>query len=79
MTHCMQANGLDEQFNQTIQGMLVNYAMKQKQCWDDHLDECFSTYNTARQSSSCYTPFELMFARKAILPVDLEVEKKRSK
>ena len=69
---------LDERFNQTIQSMLVKYARKQKQCWDDHLDECIYAYNTARQSSSCYTPFELMFSRKAILPIDLEVEKKEA-
>ena len=75
MSHCMQANGLDERFNQTIQSMLVKYARKRKQCWEDHLDECIYAYNTARQASSCYTPFQLMFARKAVLPIDLEMER----
>lgn len=69
----MQANGLDERFNQTLQQMLVKF---KKNHWDDFLDSCLYAYNTARQQSSKYTPFELMFSRKAILPVDFPIEKK---
>ena len=33
-------------------------------------------YNTAKHESSLHTPFELMFGRKAILPIDINIEKK---
>lgn len=31
-------------------------------------------YNTARHESSKFTPFELMFSRKAILPIDIQCD-----
>ena len=35
---------------------------------EDYLDECVFAYNTAVHESSKYTPFELMFGRKAVIP-----------
>ena len=74
----MQANGLDERFNQTLQQMLVKFVKKQKRHWEDFLDACLYAYNTARQASSCFTPFELMFSRKANLPVDFQFDKTKA-
>ena len=31
-------------------------------------------YNTARHESSKFAPFELMFSRKAILPIDIDCD-----
>ena len=59
--------------------MIVKFIGKKKQDWEDYLDECLFAYNTARQESSKFTPFELMFSRKAILPVDLQTQKKDAK
>ena len=67
-----QANGLVERFNQTIQTMLVKFIDDKKDCWEDYLDTCIYAYNTSKHESSKFTPFELMFARKAILPIDLQ-------
>ena len=67
-----QANGLDERFNQTIQSMLVKFCHKSKTNWDDHLDTCTFAYNTSKHNSTKYCPFELMFGRKPVLPVELD-------
>ena len=60
-----------ERFNQTIQGMLVQFVAEKKETWEDYLGTCIYTYNTSHHKSSLFTPFELMFGRKPIVPVDL--------
>ena len=37
------------------------------------MDACTIAYNTLRQESTKYSPFELMFGRKPVLPVELDV------
>ena len=71
-----KANGLDERWNQTLKQMLVKYCTKKKKEWDTFLDSSVFAYNTAKQQSTSYTPFELMFGRKAVIPIDLEYEKR---
>ena len=39
------------------------------------LDTCMFAYNTSRHESTNFTPFELMFGRKATLPIDVELQK----
>lgn len=58
--------------------MLVKFINKQKHHWEDFLDACLYAYNTARHASSHYTPFELMFSRRAVLPVDFGFEKAKA-
>eukprot|EP00731_Ephydatia_muelleri_P032772 Em0024g316a len=69
-----QANGLDERFNQTLQNMLVKYV----DMWSHYLDTCAFAYNTSRHDSTKYTPFMLMFGRRATLPIDVELERQCS-
>lgn len=69
----LQANGLDERFNQTLQNMLRKYVTDRKDDWDSFLDTCTFAYNTSRHESTLFSPFEVMFGRKPVLPVDLDV------
>eukprot|EP00731_Ephydatia_muelleri_P033592 Em0033g8a len=69
-----KANGLDERFNQTLQNMLVKYV----DMWSHYLDTCAFAYNTSRHDSTKYTPFMLMFGRRATLPIDVELERQCS-
>ena len=70
----MQANGLDERFNQTLENMLVKYVEQKKNDWENFLDTCLFAYNTSKHDSSEFSPFELMFFRKAVLPIDIDTE-----
>ena len=72
----IQANGLDERWNQTLKQMIVKFTATKKDQWDEFLDTSVFAYNTSRHDSTLYSPFELMFGRKAILPVDVDYETK---
>ena len=52
--------------------MLCKYIQEKKEKWDDYLDTCSFAYNTSKHKSTKFTPFEIMFGRKAILPLDLD-------
>ena len=67
---------MDERWNQTLQSMLVKFVDEKKHLWDSYLDTCVFAYNTSRHESTHFTPFELMFCRKAVLPIDIEMRKK---
>eukprot|EP00731_Ephydatia_muelleri_P011380 Em0006g274a len=69
-----QANGLVERFNQTLQTMVVKLCASKKDNWDMVLDGCIFAYNTSCHESALYTPFKIMFGRKATLPIDLKME-----
>ena len=49
----------------------MKFVHEKKEVWDDFLDTSVYAYNTAPHESSGFTPFELMFGRKALLPVDV--------
>ena len=46
--------------------MLRKYIQEKKEKWDDYLDTCSFAYNTSKHESTKFTPFEIMFGRKAI-------------
>ena len=71
LTMACQANGLDERWNQTLKNMIVKYVSSRKEIWDEYLDTCVFAYNTSRHESSLHTPFEVMFGRKAVIPIEL--------
>ena len=52
--------------------MLRKYIQAKKEKWEDYLDTCLFAYNTSTHDSTKYTPFEIMFSCKAILPLDLD-------
>ena len=56
--------------------MIVKFTTNRKEQWDLFLDTCVYAYNTAKHESTLYSPFELMFGRKAVLPIDIDFEKK---
>ena len=70
----IQANGLDERWNQTMRRMLVKFTETRKDSWEEHLDSCVFAYNTSRQESTLYSPFEVMFGRLARLPVEVDTD-----
>ena len=55
--------------------MLVKVTESKKEAWSSYLDTCVFAYNTSRHESSKFSPFELMFGRRATLPIDIELRK----
>ena len=69
----LKGNGLDERFNQTLQNMLMKFVSENKNEWDAYLDTSIYAYNTFIHKSTSFLPFEVMFGRKAIMPIDMEM------
>ena len=66
-----QTDGITERANQSIKNMIMNYVNKDQNNWDQYLDQLTFAYNTAKQMSTNFTPFELMFNRKPKIPIDI--------
>lgn len=66
-----ECNGLTERFNRTLKTMLSCFVNEHQNNWDEYLDQLAFAYNTSVQSTTQFTPYELMFGRKAKLPIDL--------
>ena len=58
--------------------MLVKYVSSKKDMWSHYLDTCAFAYNTSQYDSTKYTPFMLMYGRRATLPIDVELERQCS-
>lgn len=60
-----------ERFNRTLLSMLGTLEEKDKQHWREHVKPLVHSYNCTRNDTTGYSPYELMFGRQAMLPVDL--------
>ncbi|KAF4517507.1 hypothetical protein B566_EDAN006508 [Ephemera danica] len=65
-----QSNDLVERFNSTLGNMLSYYTDSKQQQWDAALQSVLFAYNTSIQASTQYSPFELVYGRMPILPID---------
>ena len=54
--------------------MLVKFVEDKREEWDSVLDCCIFAYNTSKHASSLYSPFEIMYGRKAVLPVEFSAD-----
>ena len=66
-----QGDGLVERFNRTLLDMLATTSHKHPLDWEEHIRKVCMAYNTNVQATTGYSPFYLMFGRKARLPVDI--------
>ena len=65
-----QTNGQAEWMNQTIIHMIGKLEQDKKAHWSEHLPEMLSAYNGTRSAVTGYSPYFLLFGRKARMPVD---------
>jgi len=68
-----QGNGLIERTNHTFASMLSMYVSGDHKDWDETLQYLVFAYNTARQESMGVSPFENLYGRQAIIPIDLQL------
>ena len=76
-----QTDGLVERFNQTLKSMLKKTAIEQGKDWDKPIPYLLFAYREVPQSSTGFSPFELVFGRQVRGPMDVlkeswEAEKK---
>lgn len=64
-----QTDGLVERMNHTIKTSLFICAEHDPASWDERLPFVTFAYNTARQESTGFSPFEVLFGIKAGLPL----------
>ena len=50
---------------------LSKFVSEKNESWEDYLDTSIFAYNTSKHESSKYTPFEVMFGRVAVIPIDI--------
>lgn len=67
------SNGLTERFNKTICNTLASYVESHQRDWDVYLAGAVFAYNTSKQESSKFSPFELITGRQPRLPNDLDL------
>ncbi|CAF4955322.1 unnamed protein product [Rotaria sp. Silwood1] len=65
-----QSNGLVERFNATFHPQLSKLYNAELNDWDEYLAPVIYAYNTGEQSTTGYSPFQLMFGRHPILPLN---------
>ena len=65
-----QTNGQVERMNQTIICMIGKLEQDKKARWSEHLPEMLSAYNGTCSAVTGYSPYFLLFGRKARMPVD---------
>ena len=65
-----QTNGQVEQMNQTSICMIGKLEQDKKVRWSEHLPEMLSAYNGTHSVVTGYSPYFLLFGRKARMPVD---------
>jgi transposase InsO family protein len=66
-----QTNGSCERFHRYLSATLTMFVNEHKTDWSDFVDSILFAYRTSICSSTGYTPFELMFGRKATMPPDI--------
>ena len=66
-----QTNGLTERFNHTLCTTLAKYASDQPENWDAYIPAALFAYRTIPQATTKYEPFQLVYGRKAKLPIDI--------
>ena len=78
-----QTDGLVERFNQTLKSMLKKTTVEEGKDWDRLIPYLLFAYQEVPQSSTGFSPFELVFGRPVRGPMDVlketwEVDKKSS-
>eukprot|EP00253_Pinus_taeda_P028541 PITA_28541 len=67
-----QANGKVEVSNRALEGILIKVVSSSRKHWVDRLVEAIWAYNTTWMTTIGFTPYELVYGRKALLSIEFE-------
>ena len=73
-----RSDSLDERLNLTLTRALVKFVNDNQDDWDVHIKSILFTHRTSKNDSTKFTPFELMFGRAPVLPIEVEIRSKPS-
>jgi len=65
-----QANGKCERYNRVQNDMLAKLVDRSQRDWDTKIPAILSAYRTAKNESTKYSPFYILYGRDPVLPVD---------
>lgn len=65
-----QTNGLTERLNHTLSDMISMYVTDNQTTWDAVVPYITYAYNTARQSTTGFSPYHLLYAREPFTTLD---------
>ena len=68
-----QCDGQVERQNRTLQDMLSTFVSHHSTEWDQWLDPIVFAYNTSKQESTGYSPYEMVFSRTPRMPFEIEL------
>eukprot|EP00253_Pinus_taeda_P029207 PITA_29207 len=67
-----QANGQVEVTNRALEEILTKVVSSGRKDWEDHLVEATWAYNTTWKTTTGFTPYELVYGKKALLSIEFE-------
>ena len=67
-----QTNGQVEVANRALEGILTKVVSSSRKDWADILVEATWAYNTTWKTTSGFTPYELVYGKKALLSIEFE-------
>ncbi|MCO5548791.1 hypothetical protein L7F22_002253 [Adiantum nelumboides] len=68
-----QCNGLVEKVNGMICRIVTKGSNKRPKYWDRHLNAALWAYRTSFKTNLGYTPYQLVFGKEAILPIEVHL------
>ncbi|MCO5614872.1 hypothetical protein L7F22_069157 [Adiantum nelumboides] len=68
-----QCNGLVEKVNGMICWIITKQANNRPKDWDRHLNAALWAYRTSFKTNLGYTPYQLVFGKEAILPIEVQL------
>lgn len=72
-----QTDGLTERFNRTLIKMLTSFTNSHGEDWDVWLQLVLFAYRTSVQTSTQFTPFQMLYGREPKLPLDRILEREQ--
>eukprot|EP00253_Pinus_taeda_P005173 PITA_05173 len=67
-----QANGQVEVTNRALEGILTKVVSSSRKGWAYHLVEATWAYNTTWKTTTSFTPYELVYGKRALLSIEFE-------
>lgn len=67
-----QANGKVEVTNKELERILTKNIQLHRKYWDSRLMEAIWFYNTTHKTTTGLTPYEFLFGKKAMIPIEFE-------